>query len=382
MQCFLPPCPSNRRIARNLPAIRGKIIPLILVSPLLPRPKPRIVKSIIIPILALIAVPNLFAQSCDDIIAQGLRDHSHFESYDALKVQFSETLKKTYQQIKEQAEKGSGSGKIVAFGILEMGGGGGSEQQRLENIRSTYERDTSLFYNSEIFKRLVMATTNESVVNAWRDCMASKTLMSFYTGDASSEFLVYLRYVPRDSSHPDSAPISDVGHTTNLALRHEGTDASSAPKIREGAALKKFAMLSQVITRKDQRAASLSVDIGGIGSTVIKFPEVPDPPLPPAEKIVQTDWQLHRIPMSPGYGKERKHTIKLTVPEGGRIIPESVEWWVGGGRFGKWAEGVNFSDEGRTVTRSYTHWKHDQGDGLAVRCKYVIKVTAPSRSGK
>lgn len=93
---------------------------------------------------------------------------------------------------RKQSEKGGSSAKFVAAGIVEFVGEGGDEQKRLEDIRSTYERDTRLLYDSQIFKRLIAATTIESVVNAWRGCMANKTLMSFYTGDPSSEFVVLL----------------------------------------------------------------------------------------------------------------------------------------------------------------------------------------------
>ena len=106
---------------------------------------------------------------------------------------------------------------------------------------------------------------------------------------------------------------------------------------------------------------------------IFTFATAPDPAASHAAtsnpRVRDTGWELHQVPGSGTRNRSVNRVVTLTVPEGYRIIKDTVQWWNATG-WGKWVSEPEFENDGRTVKRTWNQGKHDMNEGIGIRCKY------------
>lgn len=234
-------------------------------------------------LLSLVLSP-LLADECGDILDKGIHDELQLDSYDKFRSKFEEKIYYSYDKLIQESSKGGGEGK-VALGILSVVGGGGGEDHRLDKLREEFKKDSKAFYSSENFRKLMIKTINPSVITAWSDCVNQKQILSFYTGDPFSEFMVSIKYSPKSASAPNLVTISDA-NGVNVEIV---SNLLSNSKFKEGAELTKFDFLTQKFRRIDKsKPASVIISFSGEGFTNIDLPVFVEPP-PALPKFIEEE---------------------------------------------------------------------------------------------
>ena len=93
--------------------------------------------------------------------------------------------------------------------------------------------------------------------------------------------------------------------------------------------------------------------------------------------VGQTPWKQTPIPRSGAYKGHVMGVLSITAPRGSQILPDTIErdvTWDDGNHngvgWGNWHGAPEISDDGRTVSLTYDHYKHDRGVIVKARAKY------------
>lgn len=101
-----------------------------------------------------------------------------------------------YDEFQEKRSSSYGGGGFSIFDVLDLSGGGGTEEQEFARLKEEYNRDSKSFFESLTLRNLYTEVTNKSVVEAWSQCMDANFngLMVWYIGDPFDRYTVVLRY--------------------------------------------------------------------------------------------------------------------------------------------------------------------------------------------
>jgi hypothetical protein len=116
-------------------------------------------------------------------------------------------------------------------------------------------------------------------------------------------------------------------------------------------------------------AGSRSVELYKKAATSFESPTVTNPRTQALEKKVS-------MPPTFRYKGKAAHQVRLEAPEGTVLDRDSLrydfDWGDGfGNAWGAWAGEPQWSEDGRVVTRTYLHWKHDRGRTVTASARAV-----------
>jgi|GEM_PF-3649540 len=181
-------------------------------------------------------------QDCNAILDAGIRDRTIFSSSSEVQEFVRKVLSLDYESFVQERSESGGGGAFELFNVLTMSGGGESEKERFESLKSAFEDNSERFFKSSAMESLYREVVNESVVKAWLECQrGTQEVLGYYTGDPQDRFTVV---VARRADEKSDKPLKIRDVTANYS------EPAGEGSLRGGGQIDTNDVLTRRFTRK------------------------------------------------------------------------------------------------------------------------------------
>lgn len=191
---------------------------------------------------------------CRDILSQGLMREFKFTSKKDYVLALKRAITSSDEQIR-QTNRSNNVNASIGIKILTLGFGSSSSDQDYLNIKKKYMENTSLDISEHDLQQIEIRIADPVIVQAWSDCMGgNKNGISYKVfGDVAKDFTVQLVYIPTSAFDPKVI-------TLNNFVISKGITPVAPLKFKSGLKLRQYESTSQQFSRKNNDAATITID--------------------------------------------------------------------------------------------------------------------------
>jgi len=325
------------------------------------------------------------AESCSDVLINGVQNEFRSKTSSSVVAELKKFFSKSYEEVMQESSHGGGSFEF--FEMFELGGGGGSE--KFKSLKQQFTSNESAFLSSQSFADYSAKVTNDSVINAWKECMAGRPVIHYLSGDPTGEFTITVRYRRQSKEAATKLKVLSLYTSKNLNTPHPFLGFLFPSGLQKGAKIEEFDFVTQPFERTDKFSpAYVKISIAGAADVEYNLPaEKRIPPIPPFEtfsEVIFNGGERKEFKQPWAAGDKGNYSGSTIVSKGSaQVIVEKKDTGVdvvlvgflsvredGGDR-------TEFSGPIREVLRSYPAKYEVTIDGATPSGAYEIAETGP-----